>query len=464
MTSPPKGFSGDLGLISLFDVSQLLMLNRASGCLTVQDQETKGYLYFHEGRLVHALDEFYAEGEDAAYRVFSWQEGTFEFRHEASDSVVSIEVGTGALMLEAARRMDEAAEAGGEEETHSQERLIDRQQAFEALREAFGQVAREARTLGRPPGEGMEAPTAQIYSLSEPGDRLVYRPGHPPRTRQGETWSDLSAESVPEVIYEELRLRLLQACTPASAVATGASATRRIELGDGRSIALEFVNEGPDESLWLRPVDLPPPAPSRLVGDLERLDGITEQTLGLTLVGGPTLEATRMMLHTFVGLLGSRAGGTIVLASTDETYRHSDSAAVILRIAPSLLSRALGTLEPDVLVLDVTPDPGEPRLAELVRVPRIVGAVVTPDAATMLPRWLVRVAAANPEAARVLLDGLTISLVIAASGAGDGQALSFGAWTLTPQQRSLALAGDTHALASALFDRPGRHQLRLHAS
>ncbi len=460
MTSE-KGFRGDLGLISLFDLGQLLMLNRATGCLTIQSRDLKGYLYFSQGRLIHALDDVYVEGEEAACRLFAWQEGSFEFRHEAFDGVVTIESGTDALMLEAARRIDEAQDESGQESS-SQERLRESQHAFEALREAFGQVAREAKTLGRPPGQGVEAPTSQIYSLSEPGDRLVYRPGHPPRIRQGETWSDLSSEPLPDGIYEDLRLRLLQACSPHSAVATGASALRRIVLADGHSIALEFVNEGPDESLWLRPVDLPPPAPSRLVGDLERLEGIVEQSLGLTLVGGPTLDATRMMLHTFVSLLGSRAGGTIVLASTDETYRHRDSAAVILRIAPSLLAPALGTLEPDVVVLDAMPDPGEPGLAELVRVPRLVGAVVTPDAASMLPRWLVRVFTSSPEAVRVLLEGITLSLIVAAPGAGDGQALSFGAWTLTAEQRSLALAGDTRSLAAALSERPGRPKLKLH--
>ena len=56
-------FSGELGLIGLFDLGQLLMLNRATGVLSATDGPRRGALYFRDGRIVNAVDDERREGD-----------------------------------------------------------------------------------------------------------------------------------------------------------------------------------------------------------------------------------------------------------------------------------------------------------------------------------------------------------------------------------------------------------------
>lgn len=106
---------GELGLLSLFDLAQLFMLTNATGTLQVQSEGRKGFFRFERGQIANAVDEQLTQGEEAAYRVFAWRTGTFDFRVEPPTGGRSIQESTDALMLEAARRVDEAhANQGGE--------------------------------------------------------------------------------------------------------------------------------------------------------------------------------------------------------------------------------------------------------------------------------------------------------------------------------------------------------------
>ena len=172
----PAALSGELGLIGLFDLGQLLMLNGATGVLTLIHGQRRAYLYFDRGQLTNAVDEDHKEGEGAAYRIFAWQEGRFEFRHEASTSVRAISETTESIMLEAARQMDEAghSEAGGS----AIERLQSKLGIFEGLRETFHSVVTEAQDASAVGDDG-----TPFSVLRDSGDSLLYRAGLPPRAR-----------------------------------------------------------------------------------------------------------------------------------------------------------------------------------------------------------------------------------------------------------------------------------------
>lgn len=110
--SPRPVILGELGLISLFDLAQLLLLNGATGTLHVQSGGRKGLLRFDRGQIADALDDRFDSGVEAAYRVFGWAQGTFEFRAgKPSGNGRRIHDSTEGLMLEAARRMDESQRA-----------------------------------------------------------------------------------------------------------------------------------------------------------------------------------------------------------------------------------------------------------------------------------------------------------------------------------------------------------------
>ena len=57
MAPPVVALEGDLRVISLFDLGQLLRLNGATGCLAIEDGDRKGALYFDGGELINAVDD-----------------------------------------------------------------------------------------------------------------------------------------------------------------------------------------------------------------------------------------------------------------------------------------------------------------------------------------------------------------------------------------------------------------------
>ena len=176
---------GELGLLSLFDLSQLLMLNGATGALHVASNGRKGHFRFERGQIANAVDDRLEEGEAAAYKLFSWRTGTFEFRVEPPTGGRNIHDSTEGLMLEAARRMDEAGVSeDGESVTQA---LQARAGKFEALREAFQRVASDVGTAGREGGGG----GMRFAGLTATGDTLLYRPGLPVRLLHAGTWQDV---------------------------------------------------------------------------------------------------------------------------------------------------------------------------------------------------------------------------------------------------------------------------------
>ena len=173
--------TGQLGLLSLFDLGQLLMLNGATGEMSVTTDGRRGYLYFVRGQIVNAVDDEYHEGEGAAYRLFTWRTGAFEFRPESPTDSRAISSSTEGLMMEAARRMDED---GSGESTGVADRLARRASSLEALRLAFDSVANQSR----PAAEGGASTGSPFELLQSSTDVLLFRPHALPRVRQAGRW------------------------------------------------------------------------------------------------------------------------------------------------------------------------------------------------------------------------------------------------------------------------------------
>jgi hypothetical protein len=224
----------------------------------------------------------------------------------------------------------------------------------------------------------------------------------------------------------------------------------RIGLADGRIIGLELIQDGPDEAMWLRPVSVPAPDPSRLRGSLDRLEQVIAHESGLILVGGPDLDSTRQMFNAVIALLLADAPKSLLLASGDLTYEHQEGAGLLLRTAPQALHAALRAIHPDILALD----PGLGRehvvLDDLEIVPRVIGCAVVSDPALLVPRWLMRVGHADLARAQISLATTPISLVMAYPGVLGEDQLAFNAWVLSDRERGLALRGETGTLSPIL--------------
>jgi formylglycine-generating enzyme required for sulfatase activity/transposase-like protein len=110
-TSPPTDleFSGALDQMSLADVLQSLILHRRSCTAKVTSPSGAGRLWLRDGELFDA--EFDDQlGERAFFSMLSLQQGSFRVEFQAEDRIRSIHRGTQALILEAAKRSDEARE------------------------------------------------------------------------------------------------------------------------------------------------------------------------------------------------------------------------------------------------------------------------------------------------------------------------------------------------------------------
>ncbi|MDH3222425.1 MAG: DUF4388 domain-containing protein [Gemmatimonadota bacterium] len=151
---------GSLAEVSLADICQLLAMGRKSGCLTVRDQGSFGYVYFEAGRVIHAtvlnrpdrLGDLVVAGqllepgqlarveaergdrtlaqalsesewveadqlepllamqvEEAIYHLFSWANGSFHFDPDQplDPKMPRVSMNAEGLLLEGARRVDE---------------------------------------------------------------------------------------------------------------------------------------------------------------------------------------------------------------------------------------------------------------------------------------------------------------------------------------------------------------------
>ena len=450
MTPTSGSLQGELGVLSLFDLGQLLMMNRVTGCLAIQSRDKKGFLYFEQGRLVNAVDDAFTEGENAACAIFTWRTGTFEFRPELPQGKATIQIGTDALMMEAARRMDEASLVQGATATPKlTARLQERQGAMEKLRDAFKRAAGDADAVVAE--DGVPPSSVHLYSLSRPGDRLVYRPGHPPRLRQNNEWCEPHEEPAALDDYKELRAWLLEACNPLMDYSVGSGHSHRLDLADGRIIALDLVNEGMDEALWLRPIDLPAPDPAKLEGDVERLNAILELAQGVIVVGGVDLDSVRRLFHAIIGLMLAEQAESILLASSDGTYQHREPEGVLVRTLPQALHATLRTVQPDVVALDPGLFPDEVQLADLELVPRVLAGVVGVDVGALMARWLMRLGSGDLQRPQNTFASTPISLVMAHPMTQGTDSILFSAWRLSERERVLALRGESAALSPILI-------------
>jgi hypothetical protein len=444
--SPSPVLRGELGLIGLFDLGQLLMLNGATGCLVVEDQGRRACLYFDGGRLVNAVDEELREGESAAYRVFAWRTGRYEFRPEPLAGNATIHSTTDAVMLEAARRMDESQ--SGPAAPPESTRLRERQSELEMLRDAFNHAA----------GEGVlalehAAPEAWLESLDQPGDRLVLGAGSKPLWRRGYRWIELDTAPLSLAAYRELRGSLLERCLPIEP-GDPTPRSRRLTLPDGRLLAVEIVGAGAEELLWLRPAELAPTDLAHLEGDLDALNELLRTAPGLVLVGGPDLDACRELFHAVLSNMALE-DTTTLLASGDPTYRRPES-GVVLRVVPEELGTALRTIEPDVVALDPAVTAGEVTLEDLQAVPRVLAGVVGPDALSLLPRWLLRVAGPALRTARARLADVALGLVMAERSPESDTLACYSVYALSAAERAALLGGDPRS--SGPRERPKRRR------
>jgi Domain of unknown function (DUF4388) len=105
---PALGFHAKLDGASLWDLVQMECLARSRLVVEVTGEGGVGYLYFDEGRVVHA-STLRQRGEAAALEILAWTTGTFQESNRSwPSSGPTIDVSHESLLLNAAKRLDDS--------------------------------------------------------------------------------------------------------------------------------------------------------------------------------------------------------------------------------------------------------------------------------------------------------------------------------------------------------------------
>jgi CheY-like chemotaxis protein len=131
-TKPSSGFRplsalrGALDQISLAALLTLLEMERKTGLVLLERPHGgSARLYLRKGRVVRAdIESSPLSGAGAVYEALSWTEGGFDFLAGDVGGVDDIQTSTTFLLMEAARRQDEAREAAARPATGAEARRL----------------------------------------------------------------------------------------------------------------------------------------------------------------------------------------------------------------------------------------------------------------------------------------------------------------------------------------------------
>ncbi|MDX2022486.1 MAG: response regulator [Deltaproteobacteria bacterium] len=100
-------FAGELADIGIVDLVQTIEVNRKSGIVHISNADgRRGAIYFRDGRVIDA-EAGRLTGVEAVYRLFSWNDGSFEVEFKNIRRRDVIELSGQALLMEGMRRLDE---------------------------------------------------------------------------------------------------------------------------------------------------------------------------------------------------------------------------------------------------------------------------------------------------------------------------------------------------------------------
>jgi CheY-like chemotaxis protein len=100
-------FTGALSDIGVVDLVQTIDVNRKTGIIHIHNSDGhRGAIYFRDGRTIDA-EAGRLTGIDAVYRLFSWNDGTFEVEFKPLRRRDVIDLSAQAVLMEGMRRLDE---------------------------------------------------------------------------------------------------------------------------------------------------------------------------------------------------------------------------------------------------------------------------------------------------------------------------------------------------------------------
>lgn len=106
------GVQGSLSTQSFMDIAQSFGNSMKTGIVSMDYNGVKAVVGFNEGQMVYAKSSTGA-GEEVLDQIMTWEEGNFSYEHTEPIQETNIQGDTMGLLLDALRRIDEAANEGG---------------------------------------------------------------------------------------------------------------------------------------------------------------------------------------------------------------------------------------------------------------------------------------------------------------------------------------------------------------
>lgn len=118
-----NGFSGELPEISLADLVQFQGQNRFTGAISVQQDHSKGTIFFRDGQVIHA-EQGKRTGLDAVKIMLGWDRGGFSCQTNLETTQSSIDMPLQQVLLECHRVLDENRARGEQPQTEQKQSSV----------------------------------------------------------------------------------------------------------------------------------------------------------------------------------------------------------------------------------------------------------------------------------------------------------------------------------------------------
>jgi predicted regulator of Ras-like GTPase activity (Roadblock/LC7/MglB family) len=161
---------GTLQEMNVADLIQKYGQDQRQAQLTVQHNGEEASVYFKEGRVAHAVlgDE---SGEEVIYQILNWEDGQFSLEMDVDPPAETITRSWSALLLEGARRLDEANQKKVEEEkqtVHKEAQPMATRKS-DRLAEALQELLDESADIN---GAAVVGTDGLVYSVNVPNREM----------------------------------------------------------------------------------------------------------------------------------------------------------------------------------------------------------------------------------------------------------------------------------------------------
>ncbi|MFT7619320.1 MAG: Tfp pilus assembly pilus retraction ATPase PilT [Planctomycetota bacterium] len=336
MTTVPadQGVDGDLKNFSIFDITHTLMMSRKTALVTIEKKSRKGFLYFHAGQIISAIDDNLNTGEKAAFKIFFMRGGRFKMEFDVAPRERNIKLDTENLLLEIARNLDE----------NRRDNLmgdVDESDASQTVEEQFQDKFRNELTKVFDKVASDSSPVRAKYTVNafDPllvalndlgGTALFLRPGAKPRIKSKTGFTTIKQDIVTP---DEIKgfLQTLLSPTEANELAENHEVSVYYSADGAGSFQVRGFHDSGRPAIIFSPASKSIPALTRLIPNAAEVSSLLDATGGLYLLIGPLASGKTTILASLLEDGLRNRDFLITSFGRTHTYEYTQEAGFLIR-------------------------------------------------------------------------------------------------------------------------------------